>query len=92
LAKECLEYVEDKSTFAYQSQMAKYLSMTRQYPEAIQTYQTLMEMDATWLPGYIEAGHANIQLKQNQDALNFYLKAIRIANLTGQEIEDALLY
>lgn len=92
LAKECLDYVEDKSTFAYQSQMAKYQLMTRQYQDAINTYQTLMEMDATWLPGYIEAGHANIQLKQNQDALNFYLKAIRIANLTSQEIEDPLLY
>lgn len=51
-----------------------------------------MEMDAKWLTAYIECGHANINLKNNQDALNFYLKAIRIANLTGQEIEDALLY
>jgi len=49
-------------------------------------------MDAKWLQAYIECGHANINLKCNQDALNFYLKAIRIANLTGQDIEDALLY
>lgn len=66
--------------------------MSRQYYEAIQSYQQLIELDAKWLTSYIESGHAHIALKQNQEALNFYLKAIRIANLTGQDIEDGLLY
>lgn len=49
-------------------------------------------MDAKWLPGYIECGHAYMYMRQPQEALSHYLKAIRIANLTGQEIEDGLLY
>lgn len=49
-------------------------------------------MDAKWLPAYIETGHAYLNLKQPNEALNYYLKAIRIANLTNQEIKDPLLF
>jgi tetratricopeptide (TPR) repeat protein len=37
--------------------------MARQYHESIESYHSLMEMDAKWLPGYIECGHAHIVLK-----------------------------
>jgi len=57
--------------------------LARQHQDAILTYQTLIDMDAKWLTGYIECGHAYIALKQNHEALSYYLKAIRIANLTG---------
>ena len=53
LAKDCLEHVSDKSTFAYQANLARYSLMSKNLNEAIATYQTLMEMDAKWLPGYI---------------------------------------
>lgn len=63
LAKDCLEYVDDKSTFEYTANLARFQLMAKQHTEAIQSYQTLMEMDAKWLPGYIECGHAHIALK-----------------------------
>jgi tetratricopeptide (TPR) repeat protein len=66
--------------------------MTRLNTEAIATYVNLMDLDAKWLPAYIETGHAYLDLKQSSEALNYYLKAIRIANLTGQEIKDPLLF
>ena len=66
--------------------------MTRQNTEAIATYANLMELDAKWLPAYIEAGHAYLNLRLPSVALSYYLRAIRIANLTGQEIKDPLLY
>lgn len=66
--------------------------MSKQNTEAITTYVNLIEMDPKWLPAYIEAGHAYLNLKQPLDALNYYLKAIRIANLTGQEVKDSLLF
>lgn len=63
LSKDCLEYVNDKQTFDYLANTARYNLMSRQYNDAISSYQTLQELDAKWLPGYIECGHANIMLK-----------------------------
>ena len=66
--------------------------MTKQNNEAITTYLRIQDMDAKWLPAYIETGHAYLNLKKPNEALNYYLKAIRIANLTNQEINDPLLF
>ena len=49
-------------------------------------------MDAKWVESYINCGHEFLNLKSNQEALNQYLKAIRIANLSGQELSDPLLF
>ncbi len=49
-------------------------------------------MDPKWLPGYTHCGHAYLELKDCESALQQYLKSIRIANLCGQEINDPLLY
>ena len=72
--------------------VAKMQQMSGEYREAINTYEQLVDMDAKWLNGYINWGHCLHQLKQMPEALAIYLKAIRVANLTNQEIEDALLY
>ena len=66
--------------------------MSGEYREAINMYEQLVDMDAKWLNGYINWGHCLHQLKQMPEALAIYLKAIKVANLTNQEIEDALLY
>lgn len=60
--------------------------------EAIQVYKKLQNMDPKWLPGYTHCGHAYLELKDCESALQQYLKSIRIANLCGQEINDPLLY
>lgn len=49
-------------------------------------------MDPKWLQGYTQCGHAYLELKDTESALQQYLKAIRIANLSGQEVSDPLLY
>jgi len=41
---------------------------------------------------YIELAHSLVALKNDEEALKYYLKAIRIANLTNQEIKDNLLF
>lgn len=40
-------------------------------------------MNETWLSSYIELGHIYLALKDNEQALMYYLKAIRISNLTN---------
>jgi len=62
-AQACLEYVDDKASFLYQSNLARIQLMSKQNTEAITTYVNLMEMDPKWLPAYIEAGHAYLNLK-----------------------------
>ena len=48
----------------------------------------MVDLKNTWLEGYIEIGHALYKQGDNDRALSSYLKAIRIANLSGQEITD----
>lgn len=55
-------------------------------------YKKLQEMDPKWLQGFIQCGHAYLDLKDIDSALQQYLKAIRIANLCGLEVNDPLLY
>lgn len=38
LAKDCLDYVEDKSTFDYQANLARFYLQSRQFNDAIATY------------------------------------------------------
>jgi hypothetical protein len=40
----------------------------------------------------IELAHSYAAVKNDEEALKYYLKAIRIANLTGQEIKDNLVF
>ena len=55
----------------------------------------MVKMVPTWLQGYIEIGHAYFKMNQqksNEAAIKSYMKAIRIANLTQQEITDQLVF
>jgi tetratricopeptide (TPR) repeat protein len=92
LAKDILGCVEDKGTFEFLQCQAEIYSLQKQHHEAIQCYHTLSEMDAKWIQAYINCGHEFLYLRSNQEALNQYLKAIRIANLSGQELQDPLLF
>jgi len=49
-------------------------------------------LNETWLSAYIELGHSYIAIKNDEEALKYYLKAIRIANLTNQDIKDNLVF
>ena len=55
---------------------------------AIPALEQMIELKNTWLEGYIEIGHAHYTLDDQDRALQSYLKAIRIANLTQQDITD----
>jgi len=52
----------------------------------------LIALNETWLVAYIELAHSYAAIKNDEEALKYYLKAIRIANLTGQEIKDNLVF
>jgi hypothetical protein len=43
----------------------------------------LIAVNETWLVAYIELAHSYAAIKNDEEALKYYLKAIRIANLTG---------
>ena len=49
-------------------------------------------MDSKWVAGYQKLGHALFRVQRYEEALDIYLKAIRVSNLTGQEITDQLVY
>ena len=58
---------------------------------AVEDFEAMVKMQPTWLQGYIEIGHANFKMNQqksNEAALKSYMKAIRIGNLTNQEVKD----
>jgi len=52
----------------------------------------LISKDETYLVAYIELAHSYFSIKNNEEALKYYLKTIRIANLTSQEIKDNLVF
>lgn len=65
------------------------------YEKAIAEFEHMIDIDNTWLTGYVEAGHAYYRLNNEsskENALKQYLKAIRVANLTGKEIKDQLVF
>ena len=59
---------------------------------AIPALNQMLEIKNTWLEGYIEIGHAQYKQGDYEKALEAYLKAIRIANLSGQEVKDQLVF
>lgn len=59
---------------------------------AVPALQQMIDLKNTWLEGYIEIGHALYRQGDNEQSLIYYLKAIRIANLTGQEVSDQLVF
>ena len=51
-------------------------------------FEHLTEAEPKWITGYNNLGHALYRLQQYERALEMYLKAIRVSNLTGQEVTD----
>ena len=84
--------MEDKQNFNYLGCVAKISIQMGNIAAAIPALEQMIELKNAWLEGYVEIGHANYQLGELEKALSWYLKAIRMANLTGQEIKDQLVF
>lgn len=91
-AESCISRVEDKQNFNYLGCVAKISIQVGNVSAAIPALEQMLELKNTWLEGYIEIGHAHYKQGDNERALASYLKAIRIANLTQQEIKDQLVF
>jgi tetratricopeptide (TPR) repeat protein len=83
LALDVLDQVEDKQGFDYLVCRARVSQMSCDFKEALTSYEHLIDTDPKWLTGYIESAHCYYHQKTFDKALSLYLKAIRIANLTG---------
>lgn len=82
-AESTTQRVEDKTNFNYLGCVAKISMQMGNSQNAVPALQQMIDLKNTWLEGYIEIGHALYRQGQNEQALQYYLKAIRIANLTG---------
>ena len=91
-AESCIQRVEDKQNFNYLGCVAKISVQTGNVQAAIPALEQMLELKNTWLEGYIEIGHALYKQGENERSLQYYLKAIRIANLSGQEVKDQLVF
>jgi len=87
-AESCISRVEDKQNFNYLGCVAKISIQVGNVSAAVPALEQMLELKNTWLEGYIEIGHAHYKQGDCERALESYLKAIRIANLTQQEIKD----
>ena len=91
-AESCIQRVEDKQNFNYLGCVAKISIQQGNISAAVPALEQMVELKNTWLEGYIEIGHALYKQNEHDRALSSYLKAIRIANLSGQEIKDQLVF
>lgn len=91
-AQSTIMQVEDKSNFQSIYCSAKVHVLIGNLERAIEEFEQLVEIDSTFINGFIELGHCHFNLNQNQVALKNYLRAIRVANLTQTEITDQLVY
>jgi len=81
-AESTISRVEDKQNFNYLGCLAKISSQMGNVSAAIPALEQMLELKNTWLEGYIEIGHAHFKEGEPDRALQAYLKAIRVANLT----------
>jgi len=91
-AESSISWVEDKMNFKYLECQAKVKILQGKLGEETPLLEQMLEMDSTWLEGYILIGHSFYKTENYENALQEYLKAIRIANLTSQDITDPLVY
>ena len=87
--------MDNKDHFKYLGCLARVKIQEGNPDTAIDDLEAMVKMVPTWLQGYIEIGHAHYKMNQqknNEAALNSYMKAIRIGNLSNQEIKDQLVY
>jgi len=82
-ADSCIGRVEDKQNFNYLGCVAKISIQMGNVGNAVPALEQMIELKNTWLEGYIEIGHAFYKQGGSENALQSYLKAIRVANLTG---------
>ena len=94
-AKSCISLVDNKDHFKYLGCLARVKIQEGNPGTAIDDLEAMVKMVPVWVQGYIEIGHAHYKMNQqknNEAALKSYMKAIRIGNLSGQEITDQLVY
>ena len=78
--------------FDYLGCQAKVKILQGKLGDEIDLLHQMLEMNPTWLEGYILIGHSYYKTGNLEGALQQYLKAIRIANLTQQDITDPLVH
>ena len=87
-ASNILKNVNDQTSFEFLSCKGQMLMISKQFDQAVAIYQSLLEQNARWIYGYEQIGHAFFKLGQEPQAMQIYLKALRVANLTNQQIAD----
>lgn len=91
-AENTVTRVEDMQNFNYLGCVAKISVQQGNLAAAIPALEQMLELKNTWLDGYIQIGNAYFKQGESEKALQAYLKAIRVSNLTGQEISDQLVF
>lgn len=87
-AEQTLQNIDDKTSFKYMGCLARVRILQGKLGEELPILQGMLEADNTWLEGYVESGHSLFKQGQFENALEMYMKAIRISNLTDQKISD----
>lgn len=65
---------------------------TQDFDGAAEDLQSLIELDPDLTEAHVLYGHCQWLLKNNQPALDSYMKAIRLSNMARKELKDKLLY
>lgn len=81
-AQSTIAQVEDKSNFHAVYCQARTDVLLCNFDRAIKGFETLIELDATFIEAYVELGHCLYKLCSTDEALRAYLRAIRVSNLT----------
>ena len=90
--EHCMNQVTNQSTFEYFECQAQIAIITKNWSEAERFLTHLVDLDGKWVYGFEQLGHISFKQESHSQALQFYLKAIRVASLTGQEVTDKLVY
>ena len=91
-ADSCIQRVEDKQNFNYLGCVAKISIQLGNVQAAVPALEQMINLKNTWLEGYIEIGHSLYLQGDYEQALQYYMRAIRVANLSGQDVKDQLLF
>lgn len=84
--------MEDKQNFSYLGCVAKISVQIGNVAAAVPALEQMVSLKNTWIDGYVDIGHAFYKQADYENALINYMKALRIGNLSGQEVTDQLLY
>lgn len=88
LAPKSLGYIDNKESSRAMNLLADSHMQRKNFQEAQSCLQSIIQNDPTDLKSNVLLGHALFLNSQLPEAQNQYLKTIRLANLTGETLED----